>query len=59
MNFEVLYALKLIDIKTNPYLVREALEDYDITMKRYAHEILLDLRPTDATAVLIEKVRLF
>jgi hypothetical protein len=59
MNFEVLYALKLIDKKTNPYLVREALEDWDITFKRYAHEILRDLSPTDATELLVERVRLF
>ncbi|MDF1663228.1 MAG: hypothetical protein P1V97_15740 [Planctomycetota bacterium] len=59
MNFEVMLALKLINKKTNPYLVREALDDYDITYKRYAREILFDLTPTDATELFIEKVRLY
>lgn len=59
MNFEVMHALRLISQKTNPYLVREALDDYDITFKRYAREILHDLTPTDATELFIEKVRLY
>ena len=63
MNFEVHYALKLIGMKVPQYLKTEAFADplitIDITSKRYAIEILKDLKPSSATRALIEKIRLY
>ena len=59
MNYELQTALTHLDEKSERFFVAEALSDTDITIKRYAIEILQDLTPTKATKRLIQRIRLY
>lgn len=59
MNYELQVALTRLHEKSERYYVAEALSDPDITIKRYAIEILKDLSPTKATTQLIQRIRLY
>lgn len=59
MNFEVVYALKLLGSPVEPYLIEEAIDNYDITSKRYAMEALMSLDGSKTIKTFIEKIRLY
>jgi hypothetical protein len=66
MNFELLYALKMLGDGLEPYYVTESLDNYDITVKRQALESLRELcaqkNPAASTAAikaLLERIALY